>query len=229
MQPKYCLPIIKNRKLDSLEIINDSLDDYDYFEVWLDYVDGIDETFVSQLVELLGGKLIVVFRRQNLETMTLDVAQRLAILNQLQGTAALVDLDLTSQQAELDHINQSGSGVKAIVSYHNYQETPDTVQLSAIIDTMAKYRPTIYKLATLCDTREDALRLLRLQLELKARGLSVIISGMGEHGAITRIFGTLWGNEMVFAPLTKLEQSAPGQLTRRQLEIIFKELSDGRQ
>ena len=47
---------------------------------------------------------------------------------------------------------------------------------------------------------------------------------MGEFGVVSRVFGALWGNEMTFAPAVKTEQSAPGQLTRSQLENIFKEL-----
>jgi 3-dehydroquinate dehydratase type I len=72
----------------------------------------------------------------------------------------------------------------------------------------------------MCQTEQDALRLLQLLLELKAKNQRCIILGMGEHGITTRIFGTLWGNELIFAPETLAEQSAPGQLTRQQLDNI---------
>jgi 3-dehydroquinate dehydratase len=61
---------------------------------------------------------------------------------------------------------------------------------------------------------------------LKKENKRCIILGMGEHGMITRIFGTLWGNEMVFAPQTKSEASAPGQLTKQQLATIFATLQE---
>ncbi len=111
-----------------------------------------------------------------------------------------------------------------IVSYHDYEQTPSAVQLQAIIDTMDEYQPAIYKLATLCNSQEDSLRLLRQLLELKAKGFRAIVLGMGEFGAITRVFGALWDNEMTFAPNKKAEQSAPGQLTRSQLQAILTEL-----
>jgi 3-dehydroquinate dehydratase len=60
--------------------------------------------------------------------------------------------------------------------------------------------------------------------ELKTKGVRYIVSGMGGYGVVTRVFGTLWGNEMVFAPRSKDGRSAEGQLTRQQLESIFKEL-----
>ena len=102
--------------------------------------------------------------------------------------------------------------------------TPEDNKLREIIDIMDEYRPTVYKIATMCTNERDALRLLQLLLELKKRNLKYILLGMGKSGVITRIFGTLWGNEMIFAPRVSIEQSAPGQLTRNQLENIFKEL-----
>lgn len=222
--PKYCLPIIRTDKTSVMTSITDSLADYTYFEVWLDYVANVDEAFVQQLVKLLQGKLIILFRRQNLEPITMEFQRRVNILNTLSNTSVFVDLDVTTQAAELQHIHEHNLTVNTILSYHNYQNTPGPVQLTEIIDIMKGYQPTVYKLATYCKNQEDGLWLMQLLLRLKARGLRVIILGMGEQGTITRIFGTLWGNEMTFAPLSHAEQSAPGQLTKSQLETIFKEI-----
>lgn len=224
MKFPYCLPIIKNSKSGVLEAIKTNDKDYRYFEVWLDYVDGVDEKFIKRLVDLLGERLILLFRRQNLEAIKMPLEQRYEILKQLDNSLAWVDLDVTTQAAELDFIRDHGLKIKTVVSYHDYSGTPDTVRLEKITDIMSRYRPGIYKLATLCKSHEDALRLLKHLLKLKADGKAAIVLGMGEMGLVTRVFGTLWGNGMTFAPVDSAEQSAPGQLTRRQLENIFKEL-----
>ena len=111
-----------------------------------------------------------------------------------------------------------------LLSYHNYDSTPSDDELLKIITTMEKYHPMIYKIATLCQTEQDAIRLLELQQALKQQKKKHIVLGMGEYGTITRIFGSLWGNEMIFAPKEKSEASAPGQLTKKQLKKIFTEL-----
>jgi 3-dehydroquinate dehydratase type I len=224
MRIAYCLPIIKTSQAEVLEAIAGNDQDYAYFEVWLDYVDRVDDAFIKQLIDTLNGRLVILFRRQNLEDIKMELDARLAILGLLKGTDVLVDLDVTTQAAELEHIKDSGLNLKTIASYHNYKETPDAVQLKAIIDTMNGYQPSIYKLATLCVGPEDGLRLLNQLLALKAEGLRAIVSGMGEFGAVTRVFGALWGNDMTFAPKDTRESSAPGQLTRGQLDTIFKEL-----
>lgn len=224
MSVAYCLPIIKSKKDEILATIREHDKEYRYFEIWLDYVEGVDQDFVSQLLELLGERLVVLFRRNHLEQIRMPLAKRLELMKPLNTSQALLDLDITTQTAELDHIRDNNLAIKTIVSFHDYQQTPDTVRLEAIIDTMETYQPSIYKLAARCGGYSDALRLLELLLALKTKGKAAIVLGMGEAGVVTRVFGALWGNQMTFAPRNKAEQSAEGQLTRQQLETIFKEL-----
>jgi 3-dehydroquinate dehydratase type I len=82
----------------------------------------------------------------------------------------------------------------------------------------------IIKVATHCTTQRDALRLLTLLIELRESGRKSIILGMGKHGVITRVFGTVWGNEMAFTPLEATARSAPGQLTVDKLDTIMQAL-----
>jgi 3-dehydroquinate dehydratase type I len=224
MNEKYCLPIIKNKKSEVLEVVHLNMADYSYFEIWLDYIDDPDETFIKELIELLQEKLILLFRRQNLEKIKIELEKRLRIISLLENSESLIDLDVFDQKDELEHIKNAQLEVKTIVSYHDYEKMPESEKLKEILNIMNKYKPTIYKIATMCAKEIDALRLLQLLLELRTRNLKYIVLGMGESGMITRIFGTLWGNEMIFAPKVAIEQSAPGQLTRDQLEVIFKEL-----
>ncbi len=226
MKINYCLPIISASKDEVVKTINAGMEDYRYFEVWLDYVEGADAAFVRELTGMLGDRLIVLFRRQNLEQPVMDSGKRSGILKQLSGTPVLVDLDISAQKEALEQVKSQGLSANLIASYHNYEQTPDTLQLREIVATMEAYRPAVYKLSTLCRSKEDAVRLMSLLLELKTKGVRFVVSGMGEYGAVTRIFGTLWGNDMVFAPRSKDGRSAPGQLTRQQLETIFKELSE---
>lgn len=220
-RPNYCLPIIESAKTTVLDTIRANLDDYKYFEVWLDYVENADKALLNELTSLLGDRLIVTFRRQQLENPVMELAVRSELLKALAGSPALVDLDITTQKTELDQ----AADLQLIISYHNYDETPDTLQLEEIIGTMEPYRPAVYKLSTLCRTEEDAIRLLQLLLELKRKDVLAVVSGMGEHGLATRVFGPLWGSQMAFAPPDSERQSAPGQLTRAQLETIYKELN----
>lgn len=221
MTPKYCLPIIAKTLAETKATIAQYEHEYTYFEIWLDYLEDLSDISLKELVAQYTDRLLLVFRRQNLAPMKLTLEQRLHYASIASRSNVLVDLDISSQQQELTATNGKN---QVIASYHNYDETPNSSELQAIVKSMEVHTPTIYKLAAACHNAADALQLLTLQQNLKKQGKRVIVLGMGEHGYATRIFGTLWGNEMIFAPPDTAAQSAPGQLTKSQLQRIFKEL-----
>jgi 3-dehydroquinate dehydratase-1 len=216
----YCLPIQRTSTVDVLAAIGEQ-STYDFFEVWIDDVQDFDLLFLDKLVTLLGGKLVLVFRRPQLAPIRMPLAQRLRVLEHLHNTPALVDLDITSQAAELKHIVERKLSLQTIVSHHDYRHTPGDSQLQTLVRAMQAHQPGILKIATLCQTEQDALRLLQLLLKLRAGQQRFIVLGMGEAGVITRIFGTLWGNELTFAPPNLAAASAPGQLTQANTDTVL--------
>lgn len=220
-QTAYCLPIIKKTKKEIMALIQKHREEYQYFEIWIDYIDNFDDIFLQELLFDLQEKLIVVLRRQNLEKIKMPLRKRFDIIALLNNSRAFLDLDISIQKKELAYIKETKVKLKIIISYHNYQETPEDKKLQKVIETMFHYNPTISKIATMCKTEQDSVRLLQILLVLKKQKKHFIILGMGELGIITRIYGTLWGNEIAFAPELTNEASAPGQLTKLEVETIL--------
>lgn len=173
---------------------------------------------------MLQERLILLFRRKNLEPIQMDIEKRLDLILLISKSETFLDLDI-SQEEELEYLLDNQLHIHLILSYHNYKETPDNENIKKILDDMEPYHPMIYKITTTCNEETDAVRLLQFQKILNAEKKKHIILGMGKFGTITRVFGTLWGNEMIFAPKTKEEQSAPDQLTKDELEQIFEKLN----
>lgn len=221
---KYCLPIIKEKKAEVLKMIEENIGNFDFFEVWVDYIEDFDNAFIEKISNELQQKLIIVFRRQLLEETKKSFQEITDIINIVKDNGCSIDLDITNQQKELEYIRENMISIKSIVSYHNYQITPKDEILNDVIETMKRYSPFIFKIATFCNNEDDSLRLMQLLVRLKKMKKKFIVLGMGELGMITRVFGTIWGNDMTFAPLTESEKSAPGQLTREQLETIFSKI-----
>jgi 3-dehydroquinate dehydratase type I len=225
-QIPYCLPVIQSSKALVLSMIQNNLTDYTFFEVWLDYIEDLDQQMVQDLIDSLEGRLVLVFRRLNLEPVQMKKEQTMAVLSYLAETDVLVDLDIDDQKEMLSELKKTGFSLKTIISYHNYTKTPELSELQEIVAFIEDEHPTIIKIATLCQDETDAVRLLDLLGTLKKKKKKYIILGMGQYGAATRIFATLWGNEMIFAPANDSEESAPGQLTREKLETIFKAITE---
>ncbi len=221
---KYCLPIIKSHSKEVMEIISRNKKSYDYFEIWLDYIQDLDLDFIRSLKKESGEKLIFLFRRQCLEKPKMDFQKRLQIINFLAGSNCLVDLDIFSQKKELEYLRKNSKKINLIVSYHNYQKTPSDQDLTQIIQNMVKHKAQIYKISTFCNQDDNALRLIDLLTKLKSGNQKWIILGMGAKGNFTRIAGALLGNEINFTPLSQQQNSASGQFTKEQLEQILKNI-----
>lgn len=221
---KYCLPIITKKRADVQATIETHLSTFRYFEVWLDYIEDLEPGFAASLVGLFPHRLVMVFRRQNLDPIKLPLDDRYQIIKTLSRKQVLVDLDITMQGEELSRAQAERLPLKTILSYHNYSFTPSDTELRSLTSRMESYGAHIIKVSTHCSTQRDALRLLSLLIEMRESGRKCIILGMGKHSVINRVFGTLWGNEMVFAPLEIAARSAPGQLAVDKLDSILRAL-----
>lgn len=225
MQNKYCLPIIAESWQKVIDTIESQQANYGYFEVWLDYLTDLETHKLIEFVSEQPSKLILVFRRQNLEPIKMTAEQRFKIFDALASKNCLVDVDI-SQTEDLDYLKSKD--IKKIVSFHDYQKTPSAADLQTKVTEIENYEPDIIKISTFCNSPEDAVRLLSLQQEFIKKSIKHIVLGMGEHGQATRIFGTLWGNELAFVPEEDETKSAAGQINRAKFERIMKELTDAR-
>ena len=222
MKQKYCLPIIKNKATDVHKIILENRASYDFFEVWLDYIDDLNLGFIEKLTKEFDWKIIFLFRRQNLAKTKMNFQKKTAIMNLIAESKCFLDLDI-SQKKELDLVKKVKS-IRLITSYHNYKKTPSKEKLQEIINDMSKYKPEIIKISTFCSKNQEAQQIMALQSQLAEKKIKYIILGMGEKGVITRIAGAIIGNEINFAPLSKKDATASGQLVRSDLEKILKQI-----
>ncbi len=224
IENRYCLPIIKRTRAEVQAAIERNLDQFRFLEVWLDYIEDLDQGFAASLVGLYPHRLVMIFRRQNLEPMRMSHDTRFEILKTLARKQVFVDLDISTQAEDITRLQAERVSVKSILSYHNYSFTPSDTELRSLTERIDGWGAHITKIATFCTIQRDALRLMSLLIDLREAGRKCIIVGMGKHGVITRVFGPLWGNEMSFTPIEASQRSAPGQITVDKLDSIMQAL-----
>lgn len=97
-----------------------------------------------------------------------------------------------------------------VISYHNYNTTPQTEELHDIIrQSFQQDGAHIVKIATQCSSEHDAQRLMDLYKYFK----NIIAIGMGPIGRITRRQALQLGAPFSFVALSKDTLTAPGQYT----------------
>lgn len=198
-----------------------------WVELRLDYLLSLRE--IERLLELLSRKdlgrndLIFTLRRQNAGgRFSGTVAEQLAVLNRAARLNQWIDVEIEMIDATgsegVRAFHRAGAGV--IASYHNFNETPS--DLEPIVRRLKSTRADILKIATQCNSLDDAGRLLALQEKLARRKISSIVLGMGPAGVATRILGPSRGSVLTYAPLEETKSSAPGQLTFEDLQQRYR-------
>lgn len=200
-----------------MSILREKESDYGYFEIWLDYIDDLDGRFIDELLTKYEARLVFIFRRKDMSQPILDHTEKIKIFDKLSGKKCYVDLDIYHQKDDL----KLTENLNLIISYHNYEKTPDDKTLDKIVKEVKDFKPAIVKISTMCIKPDDSLRLLRLKRDLLEQGQKHIVLGMGELGKITRVFGALWGNELIFIPENEKDSSAPGQISRAEFDKII--------
>ena len=109
---------------------------------------------------------------------------------------------------------------KIILSFHNFEKTPEIKELKLLIDRMREYNVEVLKIATMINKTQDIKNLFQILLN-KKKNEKMIVVGMGKKGQITRILGPLLGSFSTFAS-TIYGETAPGQIDINKMQGIYK-------
>lgn len=139
----------------------------------------------------------------------------------IEAGAAYIDLEIESNTSfKTPLIEQAkAADCKVIISYHNYDSTPDAEELRRILDTCFWHGADIAKIACLVSSTAEAARIMGLG----DMDRPVIPLGMGEAGKITRVAAPFVGAPFTFASMNG-EVTAPGQIDMDVLEKMYTQL-----
>jgi len=199
--PKVCLEILKKVEMA---------------EIRLDLAEFSDEDIVS--IFSTRNKLIATCRPGKYSQQERIHKLKLAI----ESGATLVDIEYESDDEFKDALIgfAHASQCDVIISYHNYEKTPELDELEKIMRNCFEMGADIAKLATMIKVNRDNSKILSLY---KAPGRLVAI-GMGELGKISRIVAPFLGAEFTYASLNDDNATAPGQISYKRLNKYIIEI-----
>lgn len=195
-----------------------------------DLLERLKTTEMAEIrIDLLGltdKEVAKVFRSHNnliatCRPNTVGIeTQRQRLLTAIANGAAYVDIEIEAPSSLKSEIVESAhaKGCKVIMSYHNYENTPDRATLLNIMSEMAIDEADVLKLATTALTTDDAARILSLY---DNPSLPLVALAMGDLGKITRIAIPLLGGPFTFAAPPEAA-TAPGQLTEIEMKTTYK-------
>ena len=130
------------------------------------------------------------------------------------GGVEIVDVEMRNEPAFIEKVKKTAQacGTRLILSYHNFDDTPDEAFIHDKLVSAQDMGADIAKLAVMPKDYADVLTLLGATLKARTGVVKVpiITMSMGPEGGVTRVAGGLFGSDLTFA--IGKESSAPGQI-----------------
>ncbi|MBP1912799.1 3-dehydroquinate dehydratase [Thermococcus stetteri] len=195
---------------EALEKIRGS--DFPLYEVRLDSFEDFEGLEV--LAEYSKMLIFTPRRREEGGLREMGEVERLELYKRaIELRPAYVDVELNSEiVGEVVGLARE-KGVSVILSYHDFEGTPNFGELLSILGEMEKLEPDVMKVVTTANSVLDNLRVLRLY----GRAENLIAFCMGPLGRVSRVFSAQLA-PFTYAPLD--ETVAPGQLLAEELERL---------
>ena len=233
-----CIPITAKSNKDALQEIERSCLRADFIELRMDLIaDGNLDDLIGGIRSASGSVKIIVTCRKKEEALSgkeLPNAKHMAEYNKTEKMdllkraidlkADFVDIELTEGKTAIgklrDYCAKQGGVTGIIVSYHDIKKTPSATKLQEIFHKCLENDAAVVKIVTFAKSAEDNLKVLSMIPYAQKHSQKIITMCMGVEGRISRVLAPLLGAYLSFAALDSDAQSAPGQLTVREIRQI---------
>ena len=217
-RPRICAVIV-NKDLAAIRAIEPAVE---LFEVRIDLIGDGWQEMVKQL-----HKPWIACNRSAEEGGKWEGDEARKIDELVKATelgADIVDIELNTRnlEAALPVIKKRA---KCLLSFHELEKTPPLDKMKEIVQKELAAGADICKVITTAQRFEDNLAVLQLIAEFP--GTKKISFAMGPLGLASRILCPLVGGDFTYASIEEGKESAPGQITVRDLRAIYEMMAGG--
>ena len=209
---RICAAIVNN----DIILIKENEHDVDLFEVRIDLIGAQ----WPDLVKLLKKPWIACNRSEDEGGKgNPDLIKREEeLLWAAETGACIVDLEYRTKNLS-DIVPQIKARTKCLLSFHDLVGTPSYEILVGIVEGQIKAGADYCKVVTTAQVFEDNLTVLKLIKAFPEVKLTAM--AMGDEGRVSRILGPLAGGYLTYASLASGNESAPGQMTVKELRRTY--------
>ena len=136
--------------------------------------------------------------------------------------ASIIDIELATENLG-SILSLLKNKTRCLLSFHDLEGTPSLEELSEKVEQQLKVGADICKVVTTAKNFQD--NLITLQLIAKFPKIEIISFAMGNSGYLSRVLCPLVGGKFTYASIGQGKESAPGQITVKDLLNIYEMLS----
>ncbi|MBS7649574.1 MAG: type I 3-dehydroquinate dehydratase [Candidatus Bathyarchaeia archaeon] len=226
MKVRVCVPIPAKNLSDAFVMIKDAeKSGADLIEMRLDYMSHEILNIMNRLEEIVkhcsvpmiatnrdvkqGGKCVISEERR-IETL----------IRAAESGFAYVDVELTAWRLKDIVDAVKAHGAKTIVSFHDFNSTPPIREMKRIVKAQIEAGADICKIITTAKNLKDSINCLLFASEI-SKDVELICFAMGKKGLLSRVLSPLFGASFTYASLKEDLETAPGQISIRNLKEIY--------
>jgi 3-dehydroquinate dehydratase-1 len=198
----------------------------------IDFFDAIGETGrvidTARAIRNAAGGIPVLLTRRNVTEggQPIPITEAAVVAMYAEACTArcveLIDYELSNDAADLAALRRVSAdhSVAMIMSYHDFQATPDAATLDAKFARAQELGADVGKVAVMPNDPADVLALLEATWRASQRlTIPVISMSMGGIGSLSRMIGWVYGSAATFA--VGKSSSAPGQVAIDDLRAVL--------
>lgn len=204
----------------------------DLLEWRIDFFEAIGDSRAvletAQAIRQAAGGIPVLLTRRNVTEGGNPIPIAEAAVVEIYAVACqarcveMIDYELSNAPEDLKRLRvvSAANGIAMIMSYHNFQLTPDAATLDSKFLAAERLGADVAKVAVMPRTTQDVLALLAAT-DRASQSLSIplISMSMGGIGSLSRIMGWVYGSAATFA--VGKSSSAPGQIAIEDLRSVL--------
>jgi 3-dehydroquinate dehydratase type I len=212
---RICVSILPKNFAEAARMIERAEEEQaDLIEVRLEIIEA--KTNIADLAAFGRTPKIATDRKEAITKM--DPQQ--ILLQAAKNGFEYVDIDVYTPNLKENVRELINFGAKPIISFHNHMGTCNEAELERILEKEMSNRAEICKIVTTAKTFEDNLSLLHFT-SIASRKTKLACFAMGEKGKISRLLSPLFGAFFTFAALERGNETAPGQMTIREMRTAY--------
>ncbi|MBQ1781681.1 MAG: type I 3-dehydroquinate dehydratase [Methanobrevibacter sp.] len=213
-QTKIAIPIFQEKCSDVIAVAEDCIDKgADILEFRIDALKNPEISEIKKTIEEINFPMIAT-NRINSEGGSFKGSEedRFNILYECCDLVDYVDIELQSDDEYINRIHETGT--KTIVSYHDFEKTPDLNEIMYIVSKEQELGD-IAKVAFMPQDLEDTLTVLAVLSHCE----NTIAISMGDLGSYTRVMASKFDSPITFAAGTDV--TAPGQIDIETMKALL--------
>lgn len=221
MKPRICVSFLPKSRSEALRLIERAENAHaDLIEVRLDCFRDCnalgDVAAHGKTPKIATNKL----RGGGGEFSGTETQQMALLLSAAKRGFEYVDVDLSHPKLKETVRDLKSLGVKPIVSFHDFAQTPSLSELNNVLEGEIASGAYVCKIVTTAKRIEDNLALLNFTSAACSKA-KIVCFAMGEFGRVSRLLSPLFGGYFTFASLGRGSETAAGQMTVQEMRRVY--------